>query len=65
MLFRSQRTEDGALAFFARPSPQQARRRFAIEQDLRRDLEKYRLAGYDLAILCRLRIGEAGESWVK
>lgn len=34
-LARPQRTADGAIAFFARPSPQQAKRRFSLEQDLR------------------------------
>jgi EAL domain-containing protein (putative c-di-GMP-specific phosphodiesterase class I)/GGDEF domain-containing protein len=34
-LARPQRTAEGALAFFERPSPQQARRRFSLEQNLR------------------------------
>jgi EAL domain-containing protein (putative c-di-GMP-specific phosphodiesterase class I)/GGDEF domain-containing protein len=34
-LARPQRTADGAIAFFERPSPQQAKRRFSLEQNLR------------------------------
>jgi EAL domain-containing protein (putative c-di-GMP-specific phosphodiesterase class I)/GGDEF domain-containing protein len=34
-LARPQRTVDGAIAFFERPSPQQAKRRFSLEQNLR------------------------------
>ncbi len=34
-LARPQRTTDGGIAFFARPSPQQARKRFSLEQNLR------------------------------
>jgi EAL domain-containing protein (putative c-di-GMP-specific phosphodiesterase class I)/GGDEF domain-containing protein len=34
-LARPQRTANGAIAFFERPSPQQAKRRFSLEQNLR------------------------------
>jgi EAL domain-containing protein (putative c-di-GMP-specific phosphodiesterase class I) len=34
-LARPQRTVEGAIAFFERPSPQQAKRRFSLEQNLR------------------------------
>lgn len=39
-LARPQRTTDGAIAFFARPSPQEARRRFQLEQDLRQAMRR-------------------------
>lgn len=43
-LARPQRTTDGAIAFFARPSPQEARRGFLLEQDLRQAIRRGELA---------------------
>lgn len=43
-LARPQRTEEGAIAFFAQPSAQEARRSFTIEQDLRRAIRRSELA---------------------
>jgi len=43
-LARPQRTEAGAIAFFAQPSAQEARRSFTIEQDLRRAIQRGELA---------------------
>lgn len=43
-LARPQRTAEGAIAFFARPSPEQARRRFSLEQNLRQALRRGELA---------------------
>jgi len=43
-LARPQRTSDGAIEFFARPSPQEARRRFSIEQELRHAVRRGELA---------------------
>lgn len=39
-LARPQRTAEGAIAFFARPSSQVARRRFSLEQDLRHAIRR-------------------------
>ncbi len=39
-LARPQRTADGGIAFFARPSSEHARRRFSLEQDLRRAVRR-------------------------
>lgn len=43
-LARPQRTSDGAIAFFARPSHQEARQRFLLEQDLRQAIRRGELA---------------------
>jgi EAL domain-containing protein (putative c-di-GMP-specific phosphodiesterase class I) len=43
-LARPQRTAEGGLAFFAKPSAQQARRRFFLEQDLRHAVRRRELA---------------------
>jgi EAL domain-containing protein (putative c-di-GMP-specific phosphodiesterase class I) len=43
-LARPQRTSDGGIAFFARPSQQEARRRFLLEQDLRQAIRRGELA---------------------
>ena len=43
-LARPQRTADGAIAFFARPSAEEARRRFSLEQDLRQAIRRNELA---------------------
>jgi EAL domain-containing protein (putative c-di-GMP-specific phosphodiesterase class I)/GGDEF domain-containing protein len=43
-LARPQRTTDGGIEFFARPSPQEARRRFSIEQELRHAVRRGELA---------------------
>jgi EAL domain-containing protein (putative c-di-GMP-specific phosphodiesterase class I)/GGDEF domain-containing protein len=37
---RPQRTADGGIAFFAKPSPQEARQRFSLEQDLRQAVRR-------------------------
>jgi len=39
-LARPQRTSDGAIAFFARPSHQEARKRFLLEQNLRQAIRR-------------------------
>lgn len=39
-LAQPERMEGGALAFFARPEPGEARRRFSVEQDLRRAVRR-------------------------
>jgi EAL domain-containing protein (putative c-di-GMP-specific phosphodiesterase class I)/GGDEF domain-containing protein len=43
-LARPQRTADGAIAFFARPSAEVARQRFSLEQDLRQAIRRSELA---------------------
>lgn len=43
-LARPQRTADGGVAFFARPSPKEAKHRFSIEQELRRAVKRDELA---------------------
>jgi EAL domain-containing protein (putative c-di-GMP-specific phosphodiesterase class I)/GGDEF domain-containing protein len=43
-LARPQRTSDGAIAFFERPSRQQAKRRFSLEQNLRHAVRRRELA---------------------
>ncbi|HYD87784.1 MAG TPA: bifunctional diguanylate cyclase/phosphodiesterase [Vitreimonas sp.] len=43
-LARPQRTAEGRIAFFAPPSPQEARRCFAIEQELRQAIERNQLS---------------------
>lgn len=42
-LARPQRTVDGAIAFFARPSAEEARQRFSLEQDLRHAIRRNEL----------------------
>jgi EAL domain-containing protein (putative c-di-GMP-specific phosphodiesterase class I)/GGDEF domain-containing protein len=42
-LARPQRTSDGAIAFFARPSAEEARERFSLEQDLRHAIRRNEL----------------------
>lgn len=42
-LARPQRTADGGIAFFARPSAQEAKRRFTLEQDLRHAVRRNEL----------------------
>lgn len=43
-LARPQRTAEGRIAFFAAPSPKEARRRFALEQDLRQAVQRGELS---------------------
>ena len=43
-LARPLRTADGAIAFFARPSAEEARQRFSLEQDLRQAIRRNELA---------------------
>ncbi|HYD71604.1 MAG TPA: GGDEF domain-containing phosphodiesterase [Candidatus Binatia bacterium] len=42
-LARPQRTVDGAIAFFARPTAEEARQRFSLEQDLRHAIRRNEL----------------------
>jgi EAL domain-containing protein (putative c-di-GMP-specific phosphodiesterase class I)/GGDEF domain-containing protein len=55
-LARPQRTEQGAIAFFVRSSPEEARQRFTVEQDLRRAIRRGELA-LDYQPLVDLSIG--------
>jgi EAL domain-containing protein (putative c-di-GMP-specific phosphodiesterase class I) len=55
-LARPQRTEEGAIAFFVRSSPEEARRQFTVEQDLRRAIRRGELA-LDYQPLVDLSIG--------
>ncbi len=66
-LARPQRTAEGGLAFFAKPSAKQARRRFFLEQDLRHAVRRGELALHyqpfvDLA-MCRVVGAEALLRW--
>jgi EAL domain-containing protein (putative c-di-GMP-specific phosphodiesterase class I)/GGDEF domain-containing protein len=67
-LARPQRTTDGAIAFFERPSPQQAKRRFSLEQNLRHAVRRGELTLHyqpfvDLA-MGRVSGAEALMRWV-